>query len=372
MIIKGVKRRKGGLRKDGTRGPDRWNHRKTGLKLKGDPEGTKAQRATFFAHLKKLDNTRSPAPRKKTAKGSWDWVIDRFRESPTYQSISEKDNTLKGCERDLKLISELFGPEQAKDLSPLILRETMASLTRKSDGEPAPNQANKMKSRLSQLAREAIVQGVLSTDPTASVDNLRYQKQEYQPWPEWALDRFFGAEANNYVPSLELRFVVALGLYTGQREGDCLSLAIEHRKPGHFSAVQEKTGKRVWIHERQVLFDWFERIGAPQVGPKEYVFARNQKGEPWTGDGFRTSFYKARKILGLLSYQFHGLRKNAVIELLQAGCSVPEVASVTGQTMQMVEHYAKTMDQERLSRIASEKISLIDDTRENRKKWTGL
>jgi len=40
--------------------------------------------------------------------------------------------------------------------------------------------------------------------------------------------------------------------------------------------------------------------------------------------------------------------------------------------MQMVEHYAKTMDQERLSRIASEKISLIDDTRENRKRWTGL
>jgi integrase len=310
-------------------------------------------------------NTRSP-------KGSVNWVMDRFRESPTYEAIARKQNTLNGCERDLALISKLFGPEKIEDIGPLLLRDTMSGLTRKRDGKPSPNQANKMKNRMRQLFREAIVQGVCKRDLTEGVDNLRYKKDEYQPWPEWALDRFFGLHPFDYVPSLQVRFVVALGLYTGQREGDCLNLAIEHRSSGLISVVQEKTDERAFIQERKVLKEWFLKMGAPDVGPQDYVFARNTVGDPWTGDGFRSSFYTARKNLGLLDYQFHGLRKNAVSELLEASCSVPEASSVSGQSMQMVEHYAKRRNQMGLSRIASSKIELVDETRENRKKWTGL
>ena len=51
----------------------------------------------------------------------------------------------------------------------------------------------------------------------------------------------------------------------------------------------------------------------------------------------------------------HGLRKNAVIALLEAGCSVAEVSAITGQTLQIVEHYAKARSQRRLSRSAIEK-----------------
>jgi hypothetical protein len=38
---------------------------------------------------------------------------------------------------------------------------------------------------------------------------------------------------------------------------------------------------------------------------------------------------------------FHGLRKSAVVMLLEAGATEGEVAAVTGQSMQMVAHYAK-------------------------------
>lgn len=36
----------------------------------------------------------------------------------------------------------------------------------------------------------------------------------------------------------------------------------------------------------------------------------------------------------------HGLRKNAVNALLEAGCTIAEVSAITGQTHQVVEHYA--------------------------------
>lgn len=48
----------------------------------------------------------------------------------------------------------------------------------------------------------------------------------------------------------------------------------------------------------------------------------------------------------------HGLRKNAVNALLEVGCTVPEVAAITGQTHQIVEHYAKRVDRRKLGKAA--------------------
>lgn len=38
--------------------------------------------------------------------------------------------------------------------------------------------------------------------------------------------------------------------------------------------------------------------------------------------------------------------------LLEAGCTDAEVAAITGQSRQMVEHYARLVNQERLARTA--------------------
>ena len=35
----------------------------------------------------------------------------------------------------------------------------------------------------------------------------------------------------------------------------------------------------------------------------------------------------------------HGLRKNGLLALFEAGCTVPETASISGQSLTMVEHY---------------------------------
>lgn len=52
----------------------------------------------------------------------------------------------------------------------------------------------------------------------------------------------------------------------------------------------------------------------------------------------------------------HGLRKNAVNALLEAGCTIAEVASITGQTFQVVEHYAAQMNRRKLSKAAIVKL----------------
>ena len=49
---------------------------------------------------------------------------------------------------------------------------------------------------------------------------------------------------------------------------------------------------------------------------------------------------------------FHGLRKSAVVFLLEAGCTDAETAAITGQSRDMVENYAKQVNQKRLAAAA--------------------
>ncbi|RDD63614.1 hypothetical protein [Ferruginivarius sediminum] len=60
--------------------------------------------------------------------------------------------------------------------------------------------------------------------------------------------------------------------------------------------------------------------------------------------------------IGFPGYSRHGLRKNAVNRLLEAGCATAQVAAVTGQTLQMVEHYAAQVNQARLADEAIRKL----------------
>lgn len=60
---------------------------------------------------------------------------------------------------------------------------------------------------------------------------------------------------------------------------------------------------------------------------------------------------------------FHGLRKSAVVFLLEAGCTDAEVSSITGQSRQMVEHYARQVNQRKLAAAAVLKWETADTAR---------
>lgn len=65
---------------------------------------------------------------------------------------------------------------------------------------------------------------------------------------------------------------------------------------------------------------------------------------PWTGDGFRSSWRKARTNAGVVGVTFHDLRGTAVTRLAIAGCTEAEIATITGLSLQGVrtildQHY---------------------------------
>ena len=49
---------------------------------------------------------------------------------------------------------------------------------------------------------------------------------------------------------------------------------------------------------------------------------------------------------------FRGLRKSAVVMLLEAGATDAEVAAITGQSREMVAHYSRQLSQRKLAAAA--------------------
>jgi len=65
---------------------------------------------------------------------------------------------------------------------------------------------------------------------------------------------------------------------------------------------------------------------------------------------------KAMKELGY-SVTFHGLRKSAAARLAEAGCSIEEIAAITGhKTLAMIQHYTKEAEQKKLAANAMAKM----------------
>jgi integrase len=141
------------------------------------------------------------------------------------------------------------------------------------------------------------------------------------------------------VASVELQAALLLALWTGQREGNLLRLSWKNYDGAYIRLRQTKArggkGRRVTIP-----------VGAPlklaldaalKQKRSSVTILTNSRGLPWTEDGFRTSWGKAFDKTTLGDLHFHDLRGTAVTRLALSGCTVPEIAAITGHSMETVQ-----------------------------------
>ncbi len=162
-------------------------------------------------------------------------------------------------------------------------------------------------------------------------------------------------------------FAAAFALYTGQRQGDVLAMRRASVRDGAITMRQSKTGKTLSIPIHPEL----QAIMA-EMPRKSLHFLTTSGGTPWTQDGFKSSWQaemdqRVFRPLRARRRVFHGLRKSSVVFLLECGCTTAEVAAISGQSMQMVEHYAQQVNQGKLARAAVLKWSDADARRKNEK-----
>lgn len=185
------------------------------------------------------------------------------------------------------------------------------------------------------------------TDASPTHGIAQAETGEHLAWPDDVLEEALRAQGR---PGL----AVALMLYTGQRIGDVCKMRWSAIKDGAITVTQQKTGKRLVIRLHANLLAVLDRT--PKAGMTLLV---GENGKPVGTQTIRDEVKALARREGLKP---HGLRKNAVIALLRARCTVAEVAAITGQSFALVEYYARQIDQERMAGAAIYRWEQSGDT----------
>ncbi len=164
-----------------------------------------------------------------------------------------------------------------------------------------------------------------------------------------------------------LRLALMLALWTGQRQGDLLALTWAGYDGRRIRLRQKKTNRRVVIPVGAPLrrsLDALKSTVSSHISNASDLSSSTvlttQKGKAWTEDGFRTSWSKACAKAGVADVTFHDLRGTAVTRLALAGCTSPEIATVTGHSLKDVNAILDAHYLSRDSQLAESAIKKLE------------
>jgi integrase len=179
---------------------------------------------------------------------------------------------------------------------------------------------------LARVLSWALDRGLVDANPCKKGGKLYHGSRGDRVWSEED-EAAFLREAS---PPLGLALMLAL--WTGQRQGNLLRLPWSAYDGSVIRLKQGKTGARVTVP-----------VGAPLKAALDATRKRgplilmNTRGVPWTANGFSASWRKACAAARISGLTFHDLRGTAVLRLSLAGCTVPEIATITGHSLRDVQ-----------------------------------
>lgn len=286
----------------------------------------------FLTNYTRIHEQFETAPKAKGTKpGTFAALVSLYYRSAGFKSLS--DRARQDYRAYLDRFIDKHGERSVHALTRRGVLEIRDSLHSK------PSTANHMIDTIRMLINFAIDREMMTVNPASGVKKLK-TGDGWEAWPQNKIEK-----ARNELTGV-CRTAFMLALYTGQRKGDVLDMEWADIAGDQILVTQSKTGKELVIPIHPTLQD--ELSKAPRKGP---AIAARRDGDHLTVSGFNR-MWRRRKPDGV---QFHGLRRNAVKELLEAGCSTAEVSSITGQTFEMVQHYAQQVDQKRMARAAMDK-----------------
>ncbi len=256
-------------------------------------------------------------------------LISLYEKSPELRKRSQGTQKTYGVY--LRQLGHAFNTAPAADVEP---RDIYALIDRMAD---RPAAADMMLLVARNVFRWGKKRKHVPADPTEGIAALG-EGGEYHPWPEHLVEEALQDE--------KVKVATALLYFTAQRIGDVCSMRWNDIRDGIAYVTQQKTGKELEIpvHARLAAI----LAEAPRRGITILTDPKGRKAKDGTIREWLQSFAAARgfKVVP------HGLRKNAVNALLEAGCSTGETSSISGQSLRMVEHYARARNNPRMSKAA--------------------
>jgi integrase len=279
------------------------------------------------AHVVRVEVEKAVAAAPKHAGATLEMVVDKYLDSQEFLTCGERtrrDYRLQTAKivkafGDLPVETLVENPDETRGLF-LDHRDELA--------KASIRQADYFMQVLNTVLNWGKVRGKLKLNPLrdAGVKKLYDVTRADKTWTDVQIDEF----RSRAQPEINLAMMLAL--WTGQRQGDLLRLTWSAYDGAEFKICQGKGRVQVQIP-----------VGAPlkklldATQRKSPLILVNSSGIPWTEDGFRTMWHKTAKRAGIVDRTFHDLRGTTVTKLALAGCTVPEIASITGHSLTQVK-----------------------------------
>lgn len=271
---------------------------------------------------------------------TFDGLIRAYERSPEFDILAE--NSKRSYTRYLAVANQRLRDKQGN--SP------PARSIVKSDIIDLRDQLAIKKGAASQVVRAvgALYKWGMSNDkveanPATGV--MLFQAKEHQPWPDELVE--------DGLRDPQVGLAVALFYFTGQRINEVAKMTWSDIRSDHMVVFVQKTKsdcKVAILPELRVKLDAAKKNRGNAV-----TILTNANGEPWTQSGLRQKLQAWAKARGHKVVP-HGLRKNAVNSLFEAGCTAAEVSGITDQSIAMLEHYAKGRNKLLLGKTAVTKL----------------
>jgi integrase len=246
-------------------------------------------------------------------------------------------------QRSLRGILERFRAEHGDKRIALLQRQHVITLIRSKKRFAARDWLKAIRA----LMKYAVEIGLRAGNPATDVKLPNQKTDGYHSWTEAEIEQFEACHA----PGTIARMALTVLLYTGQRRGDVIRMGRQHIRDGVVHVRQQKTGIELAIPIHATLAAIIAQTSADHL-----TLLTTQTGKPFSAAGFGNWFRDRCNEAGLSHCSAHGLRKAAARRLAEAGCTMHEIAAITGHaSLSEVQRYTKAADQARLARAAMEK-----------------
>lgn len=184
----------------------------------------------------------------------------------------------------------------------------------------APRRADMRLSALSRVLSFAVDREIIDINKALGISKLSHGTRRDIIWTGEQLDKYVHSAPE------PLAQAVMLGLWTGQRQGDLLTLPWSSYDGRVISLKQNKGGKRVRVRVSDELKSMLDAM------PKKAItILTNEAGRSW-GSGFGGHFRRWQGKLDIKGVTYHDLRGTFITVAYANGYSISEIARATGHT----------------------------------------
>ncbi len=327
-------------------GSSRWYWERRGFPTKRLPDD-EAKRSTVATALNERADAERVAEPDEPLFGTIAWAVAQYRTSPKWGRLAV--STRRNYEPFMLSLDQLKGREPVTALNRGAVREVLS-------GIDAPGRKVHCAAVLKRILDIAWDHDLIDRNPAAALGLTASGKRD-QIWSDREIELFLSHCTGTHGAAVTLH--LALMENTAQRPGDCRMMQWGAYDGHRVELVQQKTRKLVWMPCPAPLVVILDAARKRATG---MAMVAGRHGKQLGEGSLRHAFSIIRGRAGLNHLQARDLRRTAMVRLAEAGCTVPEIAAISGHTIDRTERILEVY-LPRTRAMASAAIAKLDEWR---------